>query len=78
MNRKLELEMYGPCGGDSELSPSLNDTVAVIGESGQVRFLTISGVNVGPEGLVLYATGGERVLPEECYLLYSSDPSTAE
>ena len=78
MNRRLELELYGPCTEESELTPQMNDTVATIGENGQVRFHVISGVNMGPEGMVLYATGGERLIRDECYLLYSSDPTSVE
>ena len=78
MKKKLGIELYGPCTEESELIPQINDTVATIEENGQVRFHSITGANMLPEGLVLYGAGGERLFREQCYLLYAPDSIPTE
>jgi hypothetical protein len=76
MKNTLQLELRGPCTEESETKPGLNDTVGVILDDGRVRIMTISGAVPTPEGMVLYATGGEKVALTDCYLLYPSGFAT--
>ena len=77
MNRTLDIELWGPCSEESEAKPALGDTVAVIRESGRVSLLSITGVNTVGDQTVLYATGGEKLVLTDCYLLYTSDLTAA-
>lgn len=72
MKNTLGLELRGPCTDDGDTKPALGDTVGVIQEDGRVRILSITGAIPTPEGMVLYATGGEKVALADCYLLYPS------
>lgn len=74
MSKKLSIELYGPLSEDSGIKLVTGTTVGVIGESGQLRLLTITGIGgETPQGTVLYASGGEQLLLSDCYLLYTSD-----
>ena len=78
MLRKLNIELFGPCSDEDGMQPVTGDTVAFVSENGRVRFLTISGANQGPEGMVLYAMGGEKLLLSDCYFVFTVDESSAE
>lgn len=78
MNRELDIKMYGPLTEDGDVKPTLGDTVAIIMENGRVRLLTLTGVTKTLDGMVLYASGGERVMLTDCYLLYTVDPTSVE
>jgi len=73
MVQQLNIVMHGPCSETDEDKPALNDTVAVILTSGKVRFLTITGAVYTTGGTVLYASGGEKVMLSDCYLLYTEN-----
>lgn len=78
MNRRLNIELIGPCTEDSDLKPGLNDTVATVSDEGYVRFHTITGVSADPNGMVIYAMGGEKLVLSECYMLFSGDDTYTE
>lgn len=73
MERILGIELYGPLNEESSVKPVLGDTVGTLMEDGRLRLLTITGAHPTPEGMVLYATGGEKLLLDDCYLLYTVD-----
>lgn len=76
MNIPLNIELRGPCSEESGIMPELNSSVALIDANGQVKIMTISGVAPTPQGVVLYATGGEKVAVESCYLIHVVEPAT--
>jgi hypothetical protein len=74
MNIPLNIELRGPCTEDSGLKPELNQSIALVDEHGQIKIMTVSGVAPTPDGVVLYATGGEKVAQDDCYLLHVVNP----
>ena len=78
MNDQIGLQLYGPCDEEHGIIPELGDTVAIIMKDGRVRLLTISGAGTSPDGSVLYASGGEKLLVTDCYLLYTTAETSVE
>jgi len=75
---RINLELFGPVNADPKMLPETGDQVAVVGESGRVRFTTIFKAQPTVDGPVLYGSNGERLNPGECYFMYTVDEASAE
>jgi len=78
MARAIGIELFGPASDEDGLRPVLGDTVAVVTESGRVQFVTISGTGYVVDGMVLYASNGQRLTPSDCYFVYTVDEGSVE
>jgi hypothetical protein len=78
MGRSLNIELFGPASNEDGLRPVIGDTVAIVSESGRVQFTSITGAVHGEQGMVLYSASGQRLMPEECYFVYTLDEGSVE
>lgn len=78
MAKALNIELFGPASNEDGLRPTIGDTVAVVSESGRVQFTNITGAVHGEDGMILYSSSGQRLMPAECYFVYTVDSSSVE